>query len=233
MNEYVELLFDSGLSAASGGPRAVVLIVLFSFVIGQLIGWIYMWTHKGLSYSQTFVASLVVLPVIVSVMMMMMTMRGGAMVAFGLLAVFAMIRFRNVLKDTRDTTFILWSIMQGLGIGMRHYSESLIVALGIACVFIYLRMTSFGSRHRYDAVLSLQLTGNLGSLMTELKNILHQHCARTLLATQRRTGAESTNVSYRVLLRDPDRSSELQLALESCEGFGNVSLFLREDESEV
>ena len=233
MNDYVQLLFESGLDATALDPKTVVLIVLFAFVLGQLIGWVYMWTHKGLSYSQTFVASLVVIPVIVAVMMMMMTKPGGAMVAFGLLAVFAMIRFRNVLKDTRDTSFILWSVMQGLGIGMQQFSESLIVALGIACVFIYLRLTSFGSRHRYDAVLSLQLTGNLGSLMGDLKRILHRHCARTLLANQRRTGADSTNISYRVLLRDPERGNELQLALEDCEGFGNVSLFLREDESEV
>jgi len=232
MNDYLELIFDGG-GVGSASPKTVLLIVLFGFVIGQLIGWVYMWTHRGLSYSQTFVGSLVVMPVIVAVMMMMMTMRGGAMVALGLLAVFAMIRFRNVLKDTRDTTFILWSIMQGLGVGMEHFSQSLIVAIGISCVFIYLRMTSFGSRHRYDAVLSLQMSGNLGILAGELKSILHQHCARTLLANQRRTGSDSTSVSYRVLLRDPERSTELQLALESFEGFGNVSLFLREDESEV
>jgi len=233
MDGFVQTLFDGSIGNGSTDPRTVMLIVLFAFVIGQVIGWVYMWTHKGLSYSQTFVVSLVVLPVIVAVMMMMMTMRGGVMVAFGLLAVFAMIRFRNVLKDTRDTTFILWSIMQGLGVGMQHFSESLIVALGISAVFGYLRVTSFGSRHRYDAVLSLQLTGNLESLTAELKRVLHNHCARMLLANQRRTGADSANVSYRVLLRNPERSNELQIALESWDGFGNVSLFLREDESEV
>ena len=40
-----------------------------SFVVGQTIGWVYMWTHKVLSYSQTFVASLVILPIIVALMM--------------------------------------------------------------------------------------------------------------------------------------------------------------------
>ena len=37
--------------------------------------------------------------------MTMMLLAGNLLVAIGLLSVFAMIRFRNVLKDTRDTTF--------------------------------------------------------------------------------------------------------------------------------
>ncbi|MBN2477638.1 MAG: DUF4956 domain-containing protein [Pirellulales bacterium] len=225
------MLFDSDVGAGSGGPLTALFILLLAFVVGQFIGWVYMWTHRGLSYSQTFVGSLVVIPVLVAMMMMLMS--GSIAFAFGLLAVFAVVRFRNVLKDTRDTTFILWSIMQGLGVGTMRFSTSLIAALGVATVLAYLRMTSFGSRHRFDAVLSLQLSGNVGSLMSQLKRILYEHCARTLLANQRKTGADSTSVSYRVLLRDPERSHELQLALENCEGFGNISLFLREDESEV
>lgn len=231
MNDLASLLFDGDYGGATAGPVMTVFIVLLAFLIGQFIGWMYMWTHKGLSYSQTFVASLVVIPVLVS--MMMLFMSSSIAFAFGMLAVFAVVRFRNVLKDTRDTTFILWAIMQGLGVGTMRFSTALIAALGVGVVLIYLRVTSFGSRHRYDAVLSLQLTGNMGVLMSQLRSILSQHCVRTLLANQRKTSADTTNLSYRVLLRDPARSNELQIALEQSSGFGNVSLFLREDESEV
>lgn len=231
MDNFLHLLLDGDYGGSVAGPTMTLLIVLLSFLIGQFIGWVYMWTHKGLSYSQTFVASLVVIPVLVS--MMMMFMSSSIAFAFGLLAVFAVVRFRNVLKDTRDTTFILWSIMQGLGVGTMKFSTSLIAAAGVGVVLMYLRMTSFGSRHRYDAVLSLQLTGNIGGLMSDLKDILGLHCVRTLLASQRKTTADTMNLSYRVLLRNTAHSNELQMALEHCEGFGNVSLFLREDESEV
>ncbi len=231
MSDFVQLVFDGDLGGRSAGPEATLFVILLAFVVGQFIGWVYMWTHRGLSYSQTFVASVVVIPVLVSMMTMLMS--GSIAFAFGLLAVFAVVRFRNVLKDTRDTTFVLWSIMEGLGVGTQRFSTAIIAALGVAIVFAYLRMTSFGSRHRYDAVLSVQLSGNLGTMMAELKGILHQHCVRTLLATQRKTTPESASLSYRVLLRDPARSNELQTALEDFEGFGNVSLFLREDESEV
>src|SRR6056297_1310075 len=126
------LLFQGDYGGAARGPETVAFVLLLAFLIGQFVGWIYMWTHHGLSYSRTFVASLVVIPVLVSLMLLLMA--GSVVVAFGLMAVFAVVRFRNVLKDTRDTTFILWAITEGLGIGTLRYSTSLIAALGVALV---------------------------------------------------------------------------------------------------
>jgi hypothetical protein len=105
--------------------------------------------------------------------------------------------------------------------------------LGIAGVFLYLWMTSFGSRHRYDAVLSLRLTQDLGTGVTTLKQILNRHCARALLATERRLSDEGLDLSYRLLLRDPARQDELKWDLVQRDGFENVSLFMRDDESEI
>jgi len=231
MTDWIDMLFHSDYGAAPTSPDTALLVLLLSFVIGQFIGWIYMWTHRGLSYSQTFVASLVTIPVIVA--MMMMLMAGSIVVAFGLLAVFAVVRFRNVLKDTRDTTFILWAIMEGLGVGTLRYSTSLIGALGVAAVLLYLRVTAFGTRHRYDAVLSLQLTGDLAGGLAKLKEIIARYTTRAQLASERRLTDEGLDLSYRLLLRDPDRIDEFQWALKQTEGFERVSLFMREDEAEI
>ncbi len=231
MDNFFQTVLNSDVGGSVGTLETGLFILLLAFVIGHFIGWIYMWTHRGLSYSQTFVSSLVVIPVIVAVMMMLMA--GSLMVAFGLLAVFAVVRFRNVLKDTRDTVFILWTIMEGLGVGTMRFTTSLIGVVGVAMILIYLRMTAFGSRHRFDAVLSFQISGDLSGMMSTVRQVLWQHCSRTLLANQQRISPQAANYSYRVLLRDPARSAELQSALERHDGVGNVSLFLREDESEV
>jgi hypothetical protein len=231
MNDWLNMLFSGDYGPAPGSAETALFVILLSFVIGQFIGWVYMWTHHGLSYSQSFVASLVSIPVIVGLMMILMS--GSIVVAFGLLAVFAVVRFRNVLKDTRDTTFILWAIMEGLGVGTMRYSTALIGALGVAVVLLYLRMTSFGSRHRYDAVLSLQLTGDLAGGLARLKELLHRYCARARLASERRLTDEGLDLSYRLLLRDPGRLDDLQWALKQTEGLERVSLFLHEEEAEI
>ncbi len=231
MNDWIQLIFNGDFGAAQSGPQTALFVLLLSFVIGHFIGWVYMWTHNVLSYSQTFASSLVVVPVIVSLMMILMA--GSIVVAFGLLAVFAVVRFRNVLKDTRDTTFILWAIMEGLSVGTMRFSTAVIGALGIAAVLIYLRITSFGSRHRYDADLTLQLTGDLVGGLAELKQILHRHNARVFLTSERELTDEGLALSYRLLLRDPSRSDEFQWDLKQTEGIKRLSFHVREDEMEI
>jgi hypothetical protein len=230
MNEFFSSLFLSDYGGTIGGPETAVLVILLSFTIGHLIGWIYMWTHQSLSYSHTFVASLVVIPVLVAVMMMLMT--GGLIVAFGLLAVFAVVRFRNVLKDTRDTSFILWAITQGLAVGTLKYSTAVIAAVCISFVLLYLRTTSFGTRHRFDAVLNLRLTGDLVVGVAQLNQILDRHCLKIQEAEDRRVTDEGVDLAYRVLLRDPARSDQLDWDLRQTEGMEDVSVFVRREESE-
>jgi hypothetical protein len=229
--DWFNLLFNSDQGLAPAGPETMLFVLFLSFLIGHFIGWIYMLTHRSLSYSQAFVGSLVAIPVIVA--MMMVLMAGSIIVAFGLLAVFAVVRFRNVLKDTRDTTFILWAIMEGLAVGTMRSSTALIVALGVAGVLLYLRMTAFGSRHRFDAVLTLLVTGDPGESMAAVDRVLHRHSMRADMTGRRHVVGEGLNLSYRVLLRDPARSEELETSLRETEGVDRVSLFLREDEAEV
>jgi hypothetical protein len=231
MSNFLDVLLYGDLAQSLGSPETVALVALLSFVVGHIIGWIYMWTHTGLSYSRMFVASLVVIPVIVSLVMTLMA--GNVFVAFGLLAVFAVVRFRNVLKDTRDTTFILWAIVMGLAVGTMRFSTAVIGCLVIAAIFLYLRMTSFGSRHRYDVILTLHWTGP-GRAAAALTKILRRHAARSHLASERAAGDEGMDLSYRLLLRDPARSRDLLEELESTEGVAYASLAQREeDESEI
>ncbi len=231
MNDWWRIFLESDYGQATGNLQTVLFILALSFVIGQLVGWVYMLTHAGLSYSQSFVTSLAVLPVILSLMMLIMA--GSVVIAFGLLAVFAVVRFRNVLKDTRDTTFILWSILEGLGIGTMRYTTAVMAAVGVSVVIIYLHLISYGRRHRYDAVLALQLTGNLQALQESLKEIIRCYCDKPVLASQQQLTTESMHISYRVLMRDPNRYNELREALQSTKGMDEVNLYLCQDEAEI
>ena len=232
MNDWVQTLLNSDYgSAQMGGASTAVFVMLLAFTIGHFIGFVYMWTHEAISYSRTFVISLAVLPVLIGLMMLVMA--GSLLIAFGLLAVFGVIRFRNVLKDTRDTAFVIWAMMEGLTIGTMRYSTAVIGALGLAVAFLYLRMTSFGTRHRYDAVMTLRLLGDSGGPSPSLKKVLVRHALRATLMSERRTGDGETDLTYRLLLRNPARSHELQSALAQSPGVANVSVFLHEDEAEI
>ncbi len=230
MNEVLEMLTRGDTGSALANWEMGLLTLMLALVIGHVIGWVYMLSHTGLSYSRMFVASLMVLPVIVSLVMTLMT--GNIVIAFGLLAVFAVVRFRNVLKDTRDTTFVLWAIVEGMAVGTHNFSTALLGGLFVAALYIYIRLTSFGSRHHYDVILSVQWAGE--EVPTKaLRPILGRHAARTQLASQRRAGPSELDLSYRLLLRDPSRTGELLGELETVPGVAHASLYLREDESEI
>ncbi len=230
MNDFLNTLARPDWPGAPDG-RTVVFMILLAFTIGMFIGFVYMWTHEALSYSRTFVGALAVMPVIVS--MLMACMSGSLLVAFGLLAVFGVVRFRNVLKDTRDTSFILWVIMEGLAIGTTRFSIAALSAVGIGAAFLILRFMSFGVRNRYDAILSLRITGDVPATTQVLKSILKRHATRLNLASERRSTVEGTDLSYRLLLRDTARSSELHAELARTEGLQNVSVYMHEDEAEI
>jgi hypothetical protein len=143
------------------------------------------------------------------------------------------VRFRNVLKDTRDTIFVLWAIMEGVAVGTTRFSTGAMAAIGIALALLSFRFIAFGTRRRYDAVLSLRVTGDVSARLPILTRILNRHATRLDLASDRRATNEGTDMTYRLLLRDVTRSSELQSELAGAEGFANVSVYMHEDEAEL
>ena len=82
----------------------VVLVLALSFVLSAFIGWIYQITHRGTSYTQSFVFTLVINGMVVAVVMMIV----GSNIAraFSLVGALSIIRFRNAVKESRDVAFI-------------------------------------------------------------------------------------------------------------------------------
>lgn len=227
----MDWLISGDYAASPLNPVAMLLGLMLAFVAGQLIAWVYMGTHAGLSYSRSFVNSLVVIPVIVSLVMMVLA--NNLITAFGLMAVFAIVRFRNILRDTMDTAYVLTVIVIGMACGTQKFSSAIIGTLLVSAILFYLRMTHFGSRHRYDVVVNLHWGRPLADA-PELFRLLERHSLKTQCASQRASeGAEGTDFSYRLLLRDPKRVNELLGELRALNGVSRVTSLHAEDESEL
>src|SRR2546427_11181334 len=145
--------FRNDFAAVPTNGPAMVLGLLLAFAGGHVVGWVYMWTHTGLSYSRSFVNSLIILPIVVALVMMVLS--NNLVTAFGLMAVFAIVRFRNILRDTLDTSYVLAVLVIGMAAGTQKFTSAIIGCLVVAVGMIYLWYTSFGSRHRYDLIVNL------------------------------------------------------------------------------
>lgn len=209
----------------------MLLALCLAFLGGHVIAWVYMLTHSGLSYSRSFVNSLIVMPMIVTSVMMVLS--NNLVTAFGLMAVFAIVRFRNILRDTLDTTYVLASIVLGMATGTHRFPAAVIGIIMVSSVLMYLYLTMFGARHRYDIIVNLHWARPLKE-MADLSRLLIRHSRKTHCASQRSNeGYEGTDLSYRLLLRDPSRTEDLLTELRSLEGVSRVTSMKAEDESEI
>lgn len=224
-------LFRGDYALAPVDLTSLILGLLLAMLCGQVIAWVYMLTHSGLSYSRSFVNSLVVMPILVS--LVMQVLNNNLVTAFGLMAVFAIVRFRNILRDTLDTTYVLSVIVLGMACGTQRFTTAVVGCVMVVAVFAALWYTAFGSRHRYDLLLNLHWARPLSEL-SELNRLLARHSFKAQCASQRSNeGYEGTDLSYRLLLRDATRVEDLLKELRDLTGVSRVTSLKAEDESEV
>ncbi|MHB8524171.1 MAG: DUF4956 domain-containing protein [Limisphaerales bacterium] len=213
-------------------PIPVMLLgLLLAFLSGHAVAWVYMLTHSGLSYSRSYVNSLILLPLIVALVMMVLS--NNLVVAFGLMAIFAMVRFRTILRDTLDTAYVLAVVVIGLACGTQKFTSAVIGCAATIAVMVYFWGTAFGMRDRYDLIVNLHWSRALIE-RSELDALMRRHSRKTHCASQRSSeGYPGTDLSYRLLLRDPQRIDELLAELRALNGISRVTSLQAEDESEI
>jgi hypothetical protein len=220
---------DYGIAPTSF--ETVLLAMLLAFLMGQLIAWVYMFTHSGVSYSRSFVVSLILMPVIVALVLMVLS--NNLVTAFGLMAVFAIVRFRNILRDTLDTSYVLAVIVLGMACGTQKFSTAIVGTGVVVSLMLYLWFTSFGMRHRYDLILNLHWSRGISELHS-LERLLNRHSFKSQCANRHFDSTTAgADLSYRLLLRDPTRVPDLLRELAMLPGVEQVSSMRADDESEV
>ncbi len=229
--EFLRTLAFGGAAAGNGLTlQQAVLSLVLAFVFGQLAAWVYVYTHWGLSYSRSFVHSIILLTVITA--FGMMVIGGNIVVAFGLIGALAIIRFRNILKDTRDTAFVFFSLVVGLATGTGRHGLALLGTTFFCLVLLYLHWSFFGSRFISDGFVRLRFdlekTGR-----SALSGILDRYCRTTHLISQRFQDTGSGELAYQLTMRDPARADEMVEELKRLDGILNVTFVLQEEQAEV
>jgi hypothetical protein len=231
MDNLLSSFFSADYSAQPVNIAALLLGLCLAFLGGMAIAATYITTHRGLSYSRAYVNSLVIIPMVVTVVMMVLN--NNLVTAFGLMAVFAIVRFRTVLRDTLDTSYVLCVLVVGMACGTQRFSLAVIATATLIAVIFFLWYTAFGSRHRYDVIVNLHWTRPLAELGF-MSRVLQRH-SRTLHCASQRSGEADagTDLSYRLLLRNPERTDDLLNELREVTGVSRVTSLKAQEESEL
>lgn len=136
MDELLKELERTGNLTSSITFFDVATALILSFVLSLVIGWVYRATHKGVSYSQQYVHTLVLMGTVVSLIMLII----GSNVAraFALVGALSIIRFRNAMKETRDVGFIFMVMALGMAVGTRFYLLAIFATAALSAFVLIL-----------------------------------------------------------------------------------------------
>lgn len=121
---------------------ANALIVIFSSIIlGLIISMVYIQTHKKEGYSSSFPVTLIMLPVIISIIILLVG--NNVARAFSLAGAFSLIRFRSAPGDPKDIAYVFFTLAVGLTCGMGYIGYAVIFTLILCAVMLVLFYTKF------------------------------------------------------------------------------------------
>jgi uncharacterized membrane protein YhiD involved in acid resistance len=204
--------------------------ILLTFALSLLIALVYKKTHRGLSYSQSFVFTLVIMSIIVAIVMMVI---GNSLArAFGLLGAFSIIRFRTPVKDTKDTAYIFFALAIGMAAGTQNYTIAVIGTVLILGIIWLLTKMDFGSLNKHQYLLSfLMMHEEAGQGATEslFKKYLKQSM---LLNINSKQDGKASEITYQVNFLDEKRRDDFVRELAGFRGIEKVHLITSKDDVE-
>ncbi len=231
MDRIWQALEETPLAGGVFTAQTVLLSLLLAFVLGQVLAWVYYATHSGMSYSRSFVQSLVMITVVIA--MVMSVIGNNIITAVGLMGALAIIRFRNIIKDTRDIAFIFCSLVIGMATGSQRYATAIVGTIVLSLIAVYLYLTGFGTHRPHNGFLRFSLRGHIGPDHPIL-NILKHFCGNfTLISVQETSFGDPAEYAYQLMIRNAENNERMLAELEKVEGIETVSLIMQEQLLEV
>lgn len=140
------LLLKTDLSPAQAG-----LSLLLAFALAFLWATVYRKTHSGIAYTRSFYLSLILVAPIVA--MIMMAIGSNVALSLGLVGSLSVIRFRTVVKDTKDMTFLFMAIAIGLTAGANVWLVGILGTVVISAIVILMTKIGYDSANSADYIL--------------------------------------------------------------------------------
>lgn len=200
----------------------VVLVMVLSFVLSAFIGWIYKITHRGTSYTQSFVFTLVLNGMIVALVMMIV----GSNIAraFSLVGALSIIRFRNAVKETRDVGFIFFTMAIGMAIGTRFYLLGVIAAIVISLVILLMTRFNWYAREMSSQILRIQIPNGAPFDTLFDKAFVKYTRSSELISVDSVHSGMMTDLTYSIGMKKSSQIQEFLTEIRNLNGNNKVTL---------
>jgi uncharacterized membrane protein YhiD involved in acid resistance len=222
--------FNTTSSALGYSPGDLLINLFLALASGLVIGVVYKATHRGLTYSQNFVVTLVLMCITVSAVMMVIGSNLAR--AFALVGALTIVRFRTVIKDTRDTAFVFFSLTEGIASGTGNYLLSAVSTLFISAVALALYKTNYGAYMRSEYVIRFRFDRDTGTEAVYAKLIKEKTSRSALIHIEPSDDGRYLTLSYDITLKHGITAASLVSSIEKTAGLDRVSLVSSMEDSE-
>lgn len=200
----------------------VLFSTILSFLLALVIGWVYKKTYKGVSYTQSYVHTLIMLAMIVSLIMLII----GSNIAraFSLVGALSIIRFRNAVKDTRDVGYIFFAMAIGMACGTRFYLLAVVGTFVISFIMWGMTDLNMFAKDVREQILKIRIPADMQPEALFLE-VFNRYLNRfNLIAVETVQAGMLTELVYGIELKREERSQEFMEELRKLNHNNKVSL---------
>jgi len=196
-----------------------------AIIVGIVIALFYTYKNK---YTKSFIATLAILPAIISVVIMMVNGNIGAGVAVA--GAFSLVRFRSVPGTAKEIGAIFLAMAAGLAMGMGYIGYSALFVVVVGTVGIILTELKFGEKESpiCEKILRITIPEDL-DYAGVFDDLFNEYTMQHQLATVKTTNMGSLfKLTYNITLKDTGKEKELIDKLRCRNGNLEISSSLQE-----
>jgi hypothetical protein len=209
----------------------IAIALSLSFFLSAMIGWVYRFTHRNVSYSQSYVQTLVILGMLIA--LIMLVVGSNIARAFALVGALSVVRFRNAIKETRDVGFIFLVMGVGMAAGTRFYTLAIIAAVVISLIILVMYRFNWFASNVQRQVVKVQVPPD-GNYTEHIQDVLiAQTTEFELISMESIRGGALTELMYTVRLKKGAEPGELIAALGERTGGQRVTVLTGYDQTDL
>ncbi len=217
----LDIFRDSVGNTVDYTPMAIFVNLMMAFVLGVIMSLAYKSNHKGLSYSQSLVFSFVLLSIAAACVIMVI---GNNLArAFGLVGALSIIRFRTVVKDTKDTAYVFFALAIGLASGTSLYTIAVISTVVFIAVDTILTRTNFASIRKHEYIVRFSFNPQKQT-DDAYKDAFERHLVFSHLVDLNVISDDNIEYSYNMQLKKDTKLNEFVGELNKIEGMSNINI---------
>lgn len=215
MRQY---LYDMINSTGTLSTQDVLIRVGMSILFGLLIFVSYRLTHEGSIYSTKFNITLLTLTILTT--MVMTVIGNNVALSLGMVGALSIVRFRTSIKDSRDTTYIFWTIIIGICCGVGDF---MVASIGSAGVFLVLLVLG---RVKNENRMLLVVRGDFEK-EDDIRKTVFEYFTRPPVMKAENTSGDSVELIYELDRRSMVASAKRETTQAAAEGRQRATIIRR------